>query len=181
MDAQQVCLHVVTSTEDALANRAPGLACVQILVQCQRHRVPETLPTNSTAKQEAGVRRSAGLTVIVVRDELGDAAGRNGVGVVVVATRGGVSRGSLYKENNKHTTSPRIVSHECRRAHANSSGTESRANWWRVSCPSSTTTVFCLEKLGSNTYPVKNCLADRRREKFHRHRDCLKDLKALGI
>lgn len=129
VDAQQVCLHVVTSTEDALTNRTPGLACVQILVQCQRHRVLETLPTNSTAKQEAGVRRSAGLTVIVVRDELGDAAGRNGVGVIVVATRGGVSRGSLYKENNKHTTSPRIVSHECRRARANSSGAKSRANW----------------------------------------------------
>lgn len=86
VDAQQVCLHVVTSTEDALANRAPGLARVQVLVQCQRHRVLETLPTNSTAKQEAVcVRRGAGLTVIVIRDELGDAAGRNGVGVVVVA------------------------------------------------------------------------------------------------
>lgn len=106
VDAQQVCLHVVTSTEDALANRAPGLACVQVLVQCQRHRVLETLPTNSTAKQEAGVRRSAGLTVIVIRDELGDAAGRDGVGVVVVAIRG-----TFYKENNKHTTSPRIVSY----------------------------------------------------------------------
>lgn len=105
VDAQQVCLHVVTSTEDALANRAPGLARVQVLVQCQRHRVLETLPTNSTAKQEASVRRSAGLTVIVIRDELGDAAGRNGVGVVVVAIRG-----MFYKENNKHTTSPRIVS-----------------------------------------------------------------------
>lgn len=106
VDAQQVCLHVVTSTEDALANRAPGLARVQVLVQCQRHRVLETLPTNSTAKQEAGVRRSAGLTVIVIRDELGDAAGRDGVGVVVVAIRG-----TFYKENNKHTTSPRIVSY----------------------------------------------------------------------
>lgn len=111
VDAHQMCFHVVTSTENALANRTPGLARVQVLVQCQRHRVLETLPTNSTAKQEAGVRRSAGLTVVVIRDELGDAAGRNGVGVVVVATRGGVSRGSLYKENNKHTTSPpRIVS-----------------------------------------------------------------------
>jgi len=96
VDAQQVCLHVVTSTEDALANRAPGLARVQVLVQCQRHGVLETFPTNSTAKQEA-VRRSAGLTVIVIRDELGDA-------VVVVAIRG-----MFYKENNKHTTSPRIA------------------------------------------------------------------------
>lgn len=110
VDAHQVCLHVVTSTEDALANRTPGLARVQVLVQCQRHRVLETLPTNSTAKQEAGVRRSAGLTVIVVRDELG-AAGRNGVdehggdGVVVATRGGGVSRGSLYKETtNKHTS-----------------------------------------------------------------------------
>lgn len=101
VDAQQVCLHVVTSTEDALANRTPGLAGVQVLVQCQRHGVLETLPTNSTAKQEAGVRRSAGLTVIVVRDELG-AAGRNGI---VVATRdGGVSRGLLYKETTNTQT-----------------------------------------------------------------------------
>jgi len=177
-----VCFHVITSTEDALANRAPGLACVQILVQCQRHRVPETLPTNSTAKQEAGVRCSAGLTVIVVRDELGDAAGRNGVGVVVVATRGGVSRGSLYKENNKHTTSPRIVSHECWRARVNSSfwipnrGLIDSANVLHRQ-----PIVFCSRKLGSNTYPLKNCLVDCRREKFHHHRDCLKDLKALGM
>jgi len=64
--------------------------------------VLETLPTNSTAKQEAGVRRSAGLTVIVVRDELG-AAGRNGVEVIVAIC------GSLYKENNKHTTSPHVL------------------------------------------------------------------------
>lgn len=110
-----MCLHVVTSTEDALANRTPGLARVQVLVQCQRHRVLETLPTNSTAKQEAGVRRTAGLTVIVVRDELG-AAGRNGVvdddgggcggdGVVVV------SRGSLYKETTNTQQSPRFVGH----------------------------------------------------------------------
>lgn len=81
-----------------MANWTPGLARVQILVQCQRHRVLETLPTNSTAKQEAGVRRSAGLTVIIIRDGLGDAAGRNSVGVVVVVV---TTRDSLYKENNK--------------------------------------------------------------------------------
>jgi len=136
VDAQQVCLHVVTSTEDALANRTPGLACVQVLVQCQRHRVLETLPTNSTAKQEAGVRRSAGLTVIVIRDELSDAAGRNGVGVVVVAIRG-----TFYKENNKHTTSPRIVSYnagECKtRTRFPLSGAESQGLMvTRVASPS---------------------------------------------
>lgn len=51
VDAQQMSLHVVTSTEDALTNRAPGLPCMQVLVQCQRHRMLETFPTNSTAKQ----------------------------------------------------------------------------------------------------------------------------------
>ena len=51
VDAQQMCLHVVTSTEDALTNRAPGLPGMQVLVQCQRHRMLETFPTNSTAKQ----------------------------------------------------------------------------------------------------------------------------------
>lgn len=133
-----MCLHVVTSTEDALANRTPGLACVQVLVQCQRHRVLETLPTNSTAKQEAGVRRSAGLTVIVIRDELSDAAGRNGVGVVVVAIRG-----TFYKENNKHTTSPRIVSYTTpARTRFSLSGAESQGLMvTRVASPS--TIIAC--------------------------------------
>lgn len=51
VDPRQVRFHVVTSTEDALADRTPGLPRVQVLVQCQRHRMLETLPTNSTAKQ----------------------------------------------------------------------------------------------------------------------------------
>ena len=51
VDAQQMSLHVVTSTEYALTNWAPGLPRMQVLVQCQRHRMLETFPTNSTAKQ----------------------------------------------------------------------------------------------------------------------------------
>lgn len=51
VDAQQMSLHIVTSTKNALTNWTPGLTCMQVLVQCQRHRMLETFPTNSTAKQ----------------------------------------------------------------------------------------------------------------------------------
>lgn len=47
----QVYFHIVTPAKYTLTNRASRLSRMQILMEHQRHRMLETLPTNSTSKQ----------------------------------------------------------------------------------------------------------------------------------